>query len=91
MLILLSDLALQLWSRTPSAVLIHQLLCLCLGVGLSALSVGLGARLPNLRELSPARIAAGFGGTLTLILSAIFVILLILPPAIPSLGPGSGW
>ena len=84
LLILLSDLALQLWSRTPATVLIHQLLCLCLGLGLSALSVGLGARLPNLREMSPARIAAGFGGTLTLILSAIFVVVLILPPAIPA-------
>ena len=84
LLILLSDLALQLWSRTPGTVLIHQLLCLCLGLGLAGLAVGLGARLPNLREMSPARIAAGFGGTLTLILSAVFVILVVLPPAIPA-------
>ncbi len=83
-LILLSDLALQLWSRNPSTVPVHQLLCLCLGLGLSAMAVGLGARLPNLREMSPARIAAGFGGTLTLILSAIFVVLVVLPPAIPA-------
>ncbi len=84
LLILLSDLALQLWSRTPSTVLVHQLLCLCLGIGLSGLAVGLGARLPNLREMSPARIAAGFGGTLTLILSALFVLLVVLPPAFPA-------
>jgi ABC-2 type transport system permease protein len=48
------------------------------------LAVGLGARLPNLREISPARIAAGFGGTLTLILSALFVLLVVLPPAFPA-------
>jgi ABC-2 type transport system permease protein len=55
-----------------------------MAIGLSALSVGLGARLPNLRESSPAKIAAGFGGTLTLIVSALYVLALIIPPAIPA-------
>ena len=57
---------------------------LLLAIGLSALAVGLGARMPELHQTSPARIAAGFGGTLTLILSALFVIALVLPPAFPA-------
>jgi ABC-2 type transport system permease protein len=84
LLVFLSDVALQLWQRTPGMVLVHQLICLLLASGLSALSVGLGARLPELRECSPAKIAAGFGGTLTLILSALYVIAVVLPPAIPA-------
>lgn len=42
-------------------------------VGLSGLSVGLGARFPMLRERNPARIASGFGGTMNLIASVCFV------------------
>jgi ABC-2 type transport system permease protein len=84
LLVFLSDVALQLWQRTPGMVLVHQLICLLLAAGLSALSVGLGARMPELRECSPAKIAAGFGGTLTLILSALFVIAVVLPPAVPA-------
>jgi ABC-2 type transport system permease protein len=84
LLVFLSDIALQLWQRTPAMVLLHQLICLLLATGLSALSVGLGARLPDLHESSPAKIAAGFGGTLTLILSALFVVAVVLPPAIPA-------
>ncbi len=43
-------------------------------VGLSAIAVGLGAVLPNLREESPSKIAAGFGGTLNLVISTIYII-----------------
>lgn len=42
-------------------------------IGLSALSIGLGARFPMLGQRNPARIAAGFGGTLNLFASMIFV------------------
>jgi ABC-2 type transport system permease protein len=84
LLVFLSDVALQLWQRTPWMVAVHQLICWMLATGLSALSVGLGARLPDLHETSPAKIAAGFGGTLTLILSALFVIVVVLPPSIPA-------
>jgi ABC-2 type transport system permease protein len=84
LLVFLSDVALQLWQRTPAMVAVHQLICLMLATGLSALSVGLGARMPDLHETSPAKIAAGFGGTLTLIVSALLVIAIVLPPSIPA-------
>jgi ABC-2 type transport system permease protein len=50
-------------------------LAVCLGicVGLSGLSVGLGARFPVLGQRNPARIASGFGGTFNLIASMLFV------------------
>ena len=94
-LVFLSDVALQLLSRTPLMVAMHQVICVFLSTGLSAIAVGLGAKLPNLRESSPAKIAAGFGGTLTLILSAIFVLGAVIPPAVPAYlmyaGSDSGW
>jgi ABC-2 type transport system permease protein len=61
----------------------HQVACLLLCLGLSGIAVGLGARLPNFREQSPARIAAGFGGTLTLVLSALYIVAIVLLVAMP--------
>jgi ABC-2 type transport system permease protein len=51
--------------------------------GLSGIAVGLGAIMPNMRQPSPSRIAAGFGGTLTLVLSTAFIALTVLSTAIP--------
>jgi ABC-2 type transport system permease protein len=82
-LILLSDLMLGIGRRTPVVVAIHQLVCWCLCLGISAIAVGLGARFPNLREPSPAKIAAGFGGTLNLVLSAAFIVTSVLLVAVP--------
>jgi len=42
-------------------------------VGLSGLSVGLGARFPVFGQRNPARIASGFGGTVNLVASMLFV------------------
>lgn len=79
-LILLSDLMLQI---STMVLLIHQITCVALCIGLSGIAVGLGARMPDLREQSPSKIAAGFGGTLNLILSAGFILAVVLMTAIP--------
>jgi ABC-2 type transport system permease protein len=55
------------WARLQLAV------CLAICVGLSGLSVGLGARFPVRGQRNPARIASGFGGTLNLVASMLFV------------------
>lgn len=81
LLILLSDAMLQI---SPLVLLIHQLICVLLCVGLSGIAVGLGAKMPDLREESPSKIAAGFGGTLTLVISAIYIVLIVLLTAVPS-------
>jgi ABC-2 type transport system permease protein len=49
------------------------LVCLAICIGLSGLSVGLGARFPVVGQRNPARIASGFGGTFNLIASMLFV------------------
>jgi ABC-2 type transport system permease protein len=81
LLILLSDAMLQI---SPLVLFIHQLICVLLCVGLSGIAVGLGAKMPDLREESPSKIAAGFGGTLTLVISAIYIVLIVLFTAVPS-------
>ena len=79
-LILVSDFAL----RVPrSIVLTHQLSCLVLCVGLAGIAVGLGARFPDFREESSARIAAGFGGTLNLVLSTLYIVVVLALMALP--------
>jgi ABC-2 type transport system permease protein len=79
-LVLLSDAML----RMPPLILgCHQAACALLCFGLSGIAVGLGARLPNLREQSPSRIAAGFGGTLNLVVSTIFIVAVLLLMPLP--------
>jgi len=83
MLILLSDVMLGIAQGAPGIAAIHQVTCWVLCIGLSSIAVGLGSRLPNLRESSPSKIAAGFGGTLNLVLSALFIVAVVLTTAVP--------
>ncbi len=80
LLILLSDYMLRV---SPLVMAIHQLTCLLLCLGLSGIAVGLGAKMPDLREESPSKIAAGFGGTLNLVVSAIYIVVIVLLTALP--------
>jgi len=80
-LVLLSDVMLGV---APLILLVHQLTCVVLCVGLAGIAVGLGARLPNFREQSPSRIAAGFGGTLNLVVSTLYILAIVLLTAVPS-------
>jgi len=74
LLILLSDSLLQL---PGTIVAVHELVCLLLCAGLAAIAVGLGASIPNMRAISPSKIASGFGGTLNLVLSAVYIIFIV--------------
>ncbi len=95
-LILISDLMLRV---EAIVVLLHQLTCILLCLGLASISVGLGAAMPNVREQSPAKVAAGFGGTLSLVLSASFILVIVSLTALPchfytiaiDSGFGVGW
>jgi ABC-2 type transport system permease protein len=80
LLILLSD-----WRLGIPALLIveHQVTSLLLCLGLSGIGVGLGARLPLIGEQSPSRIAAGFGGTLNLVISTLFIVLVLTMATLP--------
>jgi len=61
----------------------HQGTCVLLCLGLSGIAVGLGAKMPTLREESPSRIAAGFGGTLNLVASSFYIVLIVVLVAMP--------
>jgi ABC-2 type transport system permease protein len=52
-------------------------------IGLSGMAVGLGALMPNFSDPSPSKIAAGFGGTLNLVLSALYILVVVLLTALP--------
>lgn len=80
LLILLSDFMLRV---SLLVLAIHQLTCLLLCLGLSGIAVGLGAKMPDLREESPSKIAAGFGGTLNLVISAIYIVAIVILTALP--------
>jgi ABC-2 type transport system permease protein len=80
LLVLLSDVMLAM---PPAAIGVHVLTVGVLAVGLSGLSVGIGAWIPNFRETNPSKIAMGFGGTLNLIASLLFLILVIVLMAVP--------
>lgn len=80
LLVLLSDVMLGV----PLMVIgVHQLTCVLLCLGLAAIAVGFGAMLPNFHETSPSKIAAGFGGTLNLVLSALYIMLVVVLTALP--------
>ena len=79
-LILLSDLMLHV---SGLIVGVHQLTCILLCLGLSSIAVGLGAIMPNFQETSPSKISAGFGGTLNLVLSALYIIVIVVLTALP--------
>lgn len=79
-LITLSDAQLDV----PSFIIaVHILIVIVVCSGLAGISVGLGAAFPNLREENPSKIIAGFGGTLNLVVSIVFIILTVALVALP--------
>ena len=79
-LVIFSDILLGVaWA----GIALHALTVIILATGLSGLSVGLGACIPNFRESDPSKIAVGFGGTLNLITGLLFLLLVIGLMAVP--------
>jgi ABC-2 type transport system permease protein len=79
-LVFLSDVMLKM---APLIIALHLGMVAILCLGLSGISVGLGARFPNLRESDPSKIAVGFGGTLNLLVSLLFIFSIVTSMAIP--------
>jgi ABC-2 type transport system permease protein len=90
LLILLSDWMLGIANIGSWLMVLHQITSVCLCLGLAGIAVGLGAWLPNLHETAPAKIATGYGGTLTLVLSVLFIIASVLATALPVWGWSQG-
>jgi len=79
-LMLLSTLILNF---DPLLVAVHMSLVVILGCGVSGISVGLGARFANQKETDPSRIASGIPGTLNLVTSLFFIVVVITSIAVP--------
>jgi ABC-2 type transport system permease protein len=54
-----------------------------MSAALSGLAVGLGALFPNFREDNPSKIVSGFGGTLCLVVSFVYISLFVALTALP--------
>jgi ABC-2 type transport system permease protein len=79
-LVLASDLLLGM---PGEALLLHGLTLVVAATGLSGLSVGIGACLPNFRESDPSKIAVGFGGTLNLLAGLMYLSAVVVAMAGP--------
>jgi len=81
-LMTVSSLMLHLpWSRVAFFAVAIALM----SASLSALSVGLGALFPNFKEDNPSKIVSGFGGTLCLVVSFLYISLFVALVALPDL------
>ena len=81
-LILISSLTISLpWPR----VLFFLSAMIMISYGLTALALAIGTLLPNFREQNPAKIVSGFGGTLCLITSFLYIMTSMAVLIIPSL------
>jgi len=56
-----------------------------MSASLSGLAVGLGALFPNFKEDNPSKIVSGFGGTLCLVVSFLYISLFVALFALPDL------
>ena len=84
-LVVLSGVMLEL----KAGVIIYQALTIaCMVVGFSAGALGLGARLADYEEDNPAKLVAGYGGTINLMGSLLFTGLLMAGAAFPLIGLG---
>ncbi len=64
-------------------VVLHMATVMLVCAGLSGIAVGLGATYPNLKEDNPSKIVSGFGGTLCLVASLLFISLVIAVEVVP--------
>jgi len=56
-----------------------------MSIALSGLAVGMGALFPNFKEDNPSKIVSGFGGTLCLVTSFIYITLFVALAAMPDI------
>jgi ABC-2 type transport system permease protein len=77
------------WERT----LFFAVAVIVMTFTLNAMAAGIGALYPNLREDNPGKIVSGFGGTLCLVLSFVYILvsILLLAMASPWWSLSRGW
>lgn len=75
----LMTLAVWMLQVEPMLQAVAIALAFCIGLGVTALSVGLGAVFIDLKQSNPVAVLSGFGGTMNLVLSLGFMLAVILP------------
>jgi len=81
-LMLASSLMLNLpWSK----IVFFMAAIAIMSATLSSMAVALGALFPNLKEDNPSKIVSGFGGTLCLVLSFIYILCFVALLAVPAM------
>jgi ABC-2 type transport system permease protein len=83
-LVLLSCVMLE---SSLTRALLHLSMIVIMTLGLNSMALGLGGMFPNFREPNPSKIVSGFGGTLCLILSFIYILAANFVAMLPSMGP----
>ncbi|MEI6351457.1 MAG: hypothetical protein WCP06_10165 [Verrucomicrobiota bacterium] len=87
-MMLISSMVLHLpWTR----VLFFVISIIVLSASLSGLAAGLGALYPNFKEDNPSKVVSGFGGTLCLVLSFLYITSFVALTAIPPLKTVLHW
>jgi ABC-2 type transport system permease protein len=75
----------NLMLKMPIEIAVVQIMAAAvIAFGLSGLSVGLGAMMPNFRESDPSKIAVGFGGTLNLVAGLLLLVVVIALMVLPA-------
>ncbi|MBL9115128.1 MAG: hypothetical protein JNJ83_08970 [Verrucomicrobiaceae bacterium] len=79
--------ALSCWAlQVPLDRTIYFLGAVCMmALGLNGLALGLGTIFPNFKEANPARVVSGFGGTICLIASFVYLALSMVAVMLPAL------
>lgn len=68
---------------SASVIAYEAFVTICLGLGLSASALGTGARLADYREDNPAKLVAGYGGTINLLASITFCAFVLAGASLP--------
>lgn len=86
-LVVLSGIMLKL----PVGLVAYEVLVMvCMAMGFSAGALGLGARLADYNEDNPAKLVAGYGGTVNLLITLVYASLLLAGASIPVIGSAVG-
>lgn len=79
-LVVLSGIMLKL----PVGLVAYEVLVMiCMAMGFSAGSLGLGARLADYNEDNPAKLVAGYGGTVNLLITLLYAAILLAGASLP--------
>jgi ABC-2 type transport system permease protein len=70
-------------SLEPLLIMLQVVSMIIVCFGVSGIAVGLGAKFPEMGETDPSKIASGFGGTINLLASLIFIVFVIATMALP--------